>query len=762
MPDPRPASGLHDLFSLPDRPVELPDELPAGPALRVFEMALGVSPLPAMMTDAALDPPGPRVTYVNPPFERLSGYPAAEIVGQTPRVLQGPRTDPAVLAALKVALAAGRTFHGQTVNYGKGGREYPVCWTIVPVRHRGVAVAYLSHQRRIGEDGEADQPFELVFQAANVAISVIAEDGRFVRVNPAYCRLCGHPAEELVGRHFELVVPPDRRAAAIAGHAAYIAGGPPDDGPRELLTKDGRRRQVIRAAGRLAANAGRRFVVSAMTDVTAQRLAEERFELTVAGCGLEFFDYDVPAGRVYYSPGWKRILGYGPDELTDGYEEWEGRLHPDDRAAAVAAVEAFVVGRRADYQVEFRLRHRDGSYRWVQARAAAVRDADGRAVRMVGWHTDLTAQKEYEAEFRQAQKMEAVGQLAGGIAHDFNNLLTVVIGNLELLNVGPDDPNRPLVDAVRTAAGRAAALTTQLLGFSRRLPVRFGPVDVAAVLAEVAALLGRTIDPRVRIETRFAPDLPAAHGDAGPLEQAVLNLCLNARDAMPDGGTLTLAADAVTVSKREAARTPDARPGRFVRVTVADTGGGMTDAVKARIFEPFFTTKPVGKGTGLGLPMVYGTVRQHGGWVRVGSETGRGSTFELFLPPAAAAEPAPAAATAGTEADGGVLVVDDDPAVRRVAVLILGRAGLRVTEAESGDEAVERFPGSGAGVVLLDLTMPGLPPAETAARLRAHSPGVRIVIASGTEPSAEVRAVADAYVAKPYTADRLLAAVRGA
>jgi CheY-like chemotaxis protein len=160
--------------------------------------------------------------------------------------------------------------------------------------------------------------------------------------------------------------------------------------------------------------------------------------------------------------------------------------------------------------------------------------------------------------------------------------------------------------------------------------------------------------------------------------------------------------------------------------------------------------------------MVYGTVRQHGGWVRVASGVGRGSTFELFLPPAAAAEPAPAAATAGTEADGGVLVVDDDPAVRRVAVLILGRAGLRVTEAESGDEAVERFPGSGAGVVLLDLTMPGLPPAETAARLRAHSPGVRIVIASGTEPSAEVRAVADAYVAKPYTADRLLAAVRGA
>ncbi len=284
--------------------------------------------------------------------------------------------------------------------------------------------------------------------------------------------------------------------------------------------------------------------------------------------------------------------------------------------------------------------------------------------------------------------MEAVGQLAGGIAHDFNNLLTVILGRLDLIAVPTGDANARHVETATRAAARAAELTAQLLGFARRRPIRLLPVDPRAVLTGMADILHRTIDPRIQVRVEADDDAPAALADAGALEQILLNLCLNARDVMPEGGTLTLSAARARVLPGGAGWCAEARPGDFVRIGVADTGGGMSDDVKARIFEPFFTTKPPGKGTGLGLAMVYGILTQHAGWVTCESAPGRGTRFDLYFPEGVA-PPAPAPSAAPVFALA-VLVVDDEPGIRAFTRAVLERDGCAVDEADTTAAGLDR------------------------------------------------------------------------
>jgi PAS domain S-box-containing protein len=408
--------------------------------------------------------------------------------------------------------------------------------------------------------------------------------------------------------------------------------------------------------------------------------------------------------------------------------------------------------------------------RWLQAVADPMLEPDGGLSGAVYVLSDVTERKRLEARLRQTQKMEALGQLAGGVAHDFNNLLTAVTGNVSLLLSGKaeQDPDRELLQAVEQAAWRAADLARQLLGFARKSEPRLRPLDLRLCLEEVARLLRRTFDPRIVVEVAAADGLWPAQADPGQINQVLMNLCLNSRDAMPEGGRLELSAENVVLTESQARQSAEARPGEFVRLRVLDSGRGIPPEVMPHLFEPFFTTKGKGEGTGLGLATVYGIVQQHQGWVECESAVGRGACFDVHLPRSAegggpAAAPAPPAAPTGTET---LLLADDDRVLRTLGSAVLQRHGYKVLVAADGQEAVEIYEKEGPRIdlVILDLSMPRLSGRDAHRRLRQLNPQVRVLLCSGhpAEAAEAAREGALGYVSKPYRGQDLAAAVRKA
>jgi signal transduction histidine kinase/ActR/RegA family two-component response regulator/HAMP domain-containing protein len=386
---------------------------------------------------------------------------------------------------------------------------------------------------------------------------------------------------------------------------------------------------------------------------------------------------------------------------------------------------------------------------------------------------DITERLNLEAQLRQSQKMESIGQLAAGVAHDFNNLLTVIQGHSGIVLAKPNLPPEMLESsqAIYFAAERAAGLTRQLLMFSRKNVMRPKPLDLRGCVTNMSNMLKRVLGEPVNLVFNPPQEIPLVHGDSGMIEQVIMNLAVNARDAMPDGGKLTIAVEPVEVNEDYVQTHPESRTGSFVRLRVSDTGTGMDSATMARIFEPFFTTKDVGKGTGLGLATVYGIVKQHEGWIEVASEWGKGSTFVVFLPatsePVKASQPELPVATAikgGTET---ILVVEDEPVLRDMAVLILEECGYSVMEAGSGAEALRVWnanPGK-IDLVLTDMVMPGgMSGRELAGRLLAEHPGTRIIFTSGynvEETNTDFfRRGGAVFLQKPYTRNALARLVR--
>jgi two-component system, cell cycle sensor histidine kinase and response regulator CckA len=419
--------------------------------------------------------------------------------------------------------------------------------------------------------------------------------------------------------------------------------------------------------------------------------------------------------------------------------------------------------------IELEWRRLDGAPIWVQLAARAIADAAGRTVYWEGFVYDISERKRLESQLSQAQKMESVGRLAGGIAHDFNNLLTVMIGYAELLHTSDDLPVtfRDAVGEILGAARRAAELTGRMLAFARKQRVQPQAVNVNDVVRGVEGLLRRIIGEDVRLEVRLASELPSVLIDPAQLEQVLMNLAVNARDAMPRGGTLTIASDAVVITEEEARRRPGMRPGRQVRLSVADTGVGMEPETLARAFEPFFTTKDPGKGTGLGLAMCYGIIKQASGFIGCDSSPHIGTTCTVLLPAAAGVPvspqmsgPVPAGEPRPSTPRATILIVEDEPVVRRFVADILIASGYVVHATGSPKEGIDiataQHP---VDLLVTDIVMPQMDGVTLAARIRAHQPNLRVLLMSGYQERPIAADTASLLLPKPFTAAQLRARV---
>jgi signal transduction histidine kinase len=476
------------------------------------------------------------------------------------------------------------------------------------------------------------------------------------------------------------------------------------------------------------------------------------------------------AGKLGWSEETFRIFGRAQGGSPPTFEEFLTDVQVDDRDTVRAFVEGLAAN-PGERQVEYRVTAHDGETRVVLQRSGVLLGPDGGPLRVVGTIQDITELRELEQRLLQSQKMDSIGRLAGGVAHDFNNLLTAILGYAELLEgaLGKDPRLVEHVRQVRAAGERAAELTSQLLAFARRQIVQPRIVDLNQMLREVERLLRRLLGETIELGISPAASLGTVRIDPGRFEQVLVNLAVNARDAMPAGGTLTLETLDVLLDEEYARQHPGVVPGRYVLLAVSDTGVGMDARTQARVFEPFFTTKPAGRGTGLGLSMVYGIVRQAGGHIWLYSELGRGTTFKIYLPraeegataEAAAREPAPAAGGAET-----ILLVEDEAVVRRMAADSLAALGYRVLVAADGAEAVEladRHAGD-LHLVVTDVILPKRSGPSVAEHVLSRRPEAKVLFVSGYTANAIVhQGVLDEgvrFLAKPFTPGALGRKVR--
>ena len=617
---------------------------------------------------------------------------------------------------------------------------------------------------------EAETRHRILLDYASDAIGVLSERGLILEVNRTWERLLKLPRERMVGRHIREFAAPGQAESNLRSFYRDAAGRLIHSEPAALQGPDGATLYMQFSNARVEID-GRPVVVSIGRDVTAAVASRRQLESSEQKYRtlVEHLPDVVWRGRLdgtitFISAKVERTCGYAVEELagTD-LEFWLSRIHPDDRASVSGAYAAMQEGR--DYQADYRWQRKDGAWIWLRSRAGVTLGTDGE-LEVQGTFADVTAQKQLEEQARQAQKMEAVGQLTGGIAHDFNNILAVILGNGRLLldELATDDPRREDCLAVLEAGERAASLTRQLLTFSRRQVVQPRPLNVNIVVSGMEKMLRRIIGEDIELMVMTDPDLAPILADPGETEQVLMNLAVNARDAMPRGGQLRIQTSNLEVDAAEEEPHGGTPAGRHVVVTVTDTGCGMDAATLARIFEPFFTTKEVGRGTGLGLSTCYGIVQRSNGHIQVRSEPHVGTEFQIVFPACAGRErqshrdanPGPRQGSGET-----ILLVEDDELLRQVIGKILERRGYRVVAASGGDDALAAAKACDRTVdlVLSDVIMPGSSGPEVVSAIQLRSPRTRALFMSGYAHHPALRdsaVVGDrAFLQKPFEPDVL-------
>ena len=613
---------------------------------------------------------------------------------------------------------------------------------------------------------ESEERYRYVTDLVPDMIFTIGPDGRYDYMNERTAAFLGRGQEDVHERWLDLHHPDDALHVQTTWSNALHAGAPVEVESR-MLGADGDYHWLLTRAipQHGEDNKIARWFCSA-TDITdrqhqEQELREARQRLAEAQsiAHIGSWEWDLEEDEMRWSDELHRLLGV-PLERRLGYEAFLDLVHPDDRAR-VEQVLGAAIGERRSYEFEARMIRPDGRERVFFSRGRVVTGDAGDPSRLVGVTQDVTERVEaererdrLEAELEQAKRLDSIGQLAGGVAHDFNNLLAVILNYANLVKGQTSDTQlREDVAEIERAAERAARLTRQLLMFGSRAVAQPEVLDVNEVIHDMANLLRTTVGDEIEVELRLAGDLWPLRADPGQLEQALINLVVNARDAMPSGGVLRIETWNV------AGRGGD--PPR-VRLVVRDSGTGMTPDVEARAFEPFFTTKPAGEGTGLGLATVYGFVKGAGGDLAIDTEPGRGTTITVELPAVAKAAPEDAADGDGLLTGTRILLVEDEEPVRRVASRMLARNGYEVVAPETPGEALALVSDSSNGrfsLLVTDIVMPGMSGPDLAARARAIQPGLRVLFMSGYSGGAE-EARDEAFLPKPFDEETLLGKVR--
>ncbi|HEX2077498.1 MAG TPA: PAS domain S-box protein [Longimicrobium sp.] len=662
--------------------------------------------------------------------------------------------------------------HGRAVD-GEGSTGVLEGYLFDITRHREVEQALRT--------GEAQ--FRAVFEEAPIGMALVNMDGYVVRTNHAFQAMLGYTADELTGAIFSQMTHDEDVGSDWELFGDLVAG---DIAHYQVL------KRYVRADGGVVwgmlsvalvrgPEGEPRYAIQMVENVTDRRAAEEALRLrerefrSLLEHGRDVISVLDANGDIRFtSPAVERVLGYGRDDLAGTY--FGEMVHPDDVPAMLELFDRAIRAPGRPRVSEMRVLHRDGSWRILETVGTSL--LEDPAVRGIVVNSrDVTerrlaeeALRRSEQQLLQVQKMEAVGRLAGGVAHDFNNLLTAIRGNAELLlaDLPRDSQSRDDVEEIRRAADRAAALTRQLLAFSRRQVLQPRQLDLNQSVREMERMLARLLGEDVELVTRLGQDLRPVRADPAQVEQVLMNLAVNARDAMPQGGVLVVCTENTELGEEMRAQYSYVVPGEYVLLEVGDTGQGMDPRTLQMAFEPFFTTKPTGKGTGLGLSMVYGIVKQSGGYVWIESEAGRGTRVRVYLPVSRRAEPEEDDAPAPlpqARGRGTVLLVEDEETVRRVAERVLSRGGYTVLTAGEGAEAMalsRQHPGI-IHVLVTDLVMPRMSGNDLAQRLMAERPGIRVLFISGYDRDAArtqgpLEPGTD-FVQKPFSPEALLDAV---
>jgi len=645
-----------------------------------------------------------------------------------------------------------------------------------PAKMRGIMVDVTAAKEAEAALRASEERFrEIAETIADVFWVTDPETHRILYVSPAYERIWGRSAQRLYAspRDWLEAIHPEDRPPVEDAVATRLTTGDYDVEFR-IVRPDGEVRWIRDVAFPVRDASGRVVrIVGVARDVTALKQGErilqereERFRLLIENAPDMIHVIDSVGTLSFQSPSAEKTLGYSGEERLN--RSIFDLIHPDDLAAAREALGQAASRPGHLVKVESRFRHKNGRWRVLEAVGRALPERAGRGLIVIN-SRDITERRQLEEQLRQSQKLEAIGQLAGGVAHDFNNILAAIFMQTQFLEMTPGLPADLAagLKEIRAAADRAANLTRQLLLFSRRQVMQPRDVDVNDAVTSLTKMLQRIIGEDVRLELKLNPTPLWTRADPGMLDQVVLNLAVNARDAMPEGGQLQIETLRTFVDEVQARRQGNIAPGDYVGLRVSDTGGGIAPDILPRIFEPFFTTKAPGKGTGLGLATVFGIVKQHGGWLDVDSEANKGSTFYVWLP--ATTAPVPDETTARSAVRGGsetILLVEDDAAVRAITRVVLERHGYRVLQAANGPEAVEVWNQHQGAIDLLftDMVMPeGMSGRELAGRLREGRPDLAVVFTSGY--SVDVSQLAplqrrQRFIQKPASPDVLLHTIR--
>jgi len=723
-----------------------------------------------------------RFTFVNSKAEGLLGRKRGDLIG---RVIWDEFPGAAATGlrdTLERAVESGESQLLETYSPGLGRwlrvRAHPV--------DGGIAV----HFSDISQTRARDEQLRLLDAAVAsqndalvIADAAIEAPGgpRIVYVNEAFSRITGYTREEAAGASIEIENGPLTDRAEIARIRAAMHAGVPVNAEMIIHRKDGTPIwQEIEVAPLRDDDGTITHWIAVYRDITerkeaenALRESEERFRLVARTTSDVIWDMDVATRKVWWNDGLSTVFGFRPEDADHGIGFWREHIHPDDRERVLEGIRAMLNGSGDTREDEFRVLCGDGRVAQVVQNAFVLRDDEGRAVRMLGSIFDVSAHRELEDRLRQAQRLEAVGQLTGGIAHDFNNLLTVIMGNAELLvdRTVADPGLQRMAGATLGAAERAAELTRRLLAFARRQALSPRPVVLNRLLADMNDMLHRVLEGDVEIELAQNAGLWTVEVDAGEFENAILNLAINARDAMPEGGRLTIETANAYLDEDYAAAHQDVVPGQYALVSVSDTGTGMDPDIVSRVFDPFFTTKPSGKGSGLGLSMVYGFVKQSGGHVKVYSEVGCGTTVKLYFPRVFAAGEAVPVGPVSAHVPGGsehVLVVEDDPAVLAHVTRTLADLGYRVSSASRARQALDLLRAhDDIALLFTDVVMPGgMDGRALSEAARAMRPGLPVLFTSGYTRNAIVHHgrldPGVQLLGKPYRREDLARKVRAA